>query len=164
MLRKLDLNILFILELQGTKSKARNRRHSQEYYLLQKSTGSAYVHKALIGNQKLMLINLTETRHTVKSFPLKIQFLTDFIVLCFLGCVIKFVITGSNEYIYLFSHASVIFFFFFLRFKKFLQENNTGFNFFSFFFCNVKLHVFAKKVKIESLQKDMQCNNNVTVH
>lgn len=62
--------------------------------------------------------------------------------------------------IFLHMHQS-FFFFFFLQFKKFLLENNAGFNLsivhVFFFFCEVKL--FAKKVKIKSTQRDMKSNN-----
>lgn len=86
-----------------------------------------------------------------------------FYCLGFLGCtcVTKLVITGSKEYLSFFICISHFFFFFFLQFKKFLLENNAGFNLsivhVFFFFCEVKL--FAKKVKIKSTQRDMKSNN-----
>lgn len=108
-----------------------------------------------------MLINLTEIRHAVKSFSLGIQFSKDFIVWVFLRVYMCHK-TCDNwvKWVPIFRHMRQSFFLF-LQFKKFLLENNAGFNlsivYVSFFFCKVKL--FAKKVKIKSTQRDMKSNN-----
>lgn len=108
-----------------------------------------------------MLINLTEIRHAVKSFSWGIQFFKRFHFLGFFRVYMCHK-TCDNwvKRVPIFLHMRQSFFLF-LQFKKFLLENNAGFNlsivYVSFFFCEVKL--FAKKEKIISTQKDMKSNN-----